>query len=194
MLVEGGEGNARAEPLRAARRALLQTGGSTMAEATIVADHLVEANLVGHDSHGVGMLPHYVRNLRDGKLHPNRHASFERRAAPLRWRTATWATVRSSHESQWQLLIRFDPARFVDLAWFRAVIEALVRYVKEAPPADPALPVLLPGEPERIARARRLEEGVWIDATTWREIEGAADGLGLSAAPFAAIARGSRTT
>ena len=31
--------------------------GSTPAEAEIVADHLVEANLRGHDSHGVGMIP-----------------------------------------------------------------------------------------------------------------------------------------
>jgi uncharacterized oxidoreductase len=45
--------------------------GSDEAEATEVADHLVRANLAGHDSHGVGMLPTYVRLLRDGLLVPN---------------------------------------------------------------------------------------------------------------------------
>lgn len=45
--------------------------GSDEAETEVVADHLVRANLAGHDSHGVGMLPAYVRLLRDGLLVPN---------------------------------------------------------------------------------------------------------------------------
>jgi hydroxycarboxylate dehydrogenase B len=48
--------------------------GSTDGEATEVADHLVRANLAGHDSHGVGMLPTYVRLLHDGLLVPNQTA------------------------------------------------------------------------------------------------------------------------
>ena len=51
------------EHLRAAARAIVKATGSDDAEATIVADHLVEANLRGHDSHGVGMLPLYVQNF-----------------------------------------------------------------------------------------------------------------------------------
>jgi Malate/L-lactate dehydrogenase len=35
------------------------------------ADHLIEANLQGHPSHGVGMMPAYVRNGRGGRLHLN---------------------------------------------------------------------------------------------------------------------------
>jgi hydroxycarboxylate dehydrogenase B len=45
--------------------------GSNDEEATQVADHLVRANLAGHDSHGVGMLPTYVRLLHSGLLVPN---------------------------------------------------------------------------------------------------------------------------
>jgi uncharacterized oxidoreductase len=45
--------------------------GSAEDEAQEVADHLVRANLSGHDSHGVGMLPAYVRLLQDGLLVPN---------------------------------------------------------------------------------------------------------------------------
>jgi len=45
--------------------------GSDASEAAEVADHLVRANLSGHDSHGVGMLPAYVRLLHDGLLVPN---------------------------------------------------------------------------------------------------------------------------
>ncbi|MEN2980424.1 malate/lactate/ureidoglycolate dehydrogenase [Tistrella bauzanensis] len=57
--------------LRAAATALLEAAGSAPAEAAIVADHLVGANLAGHDSHGVGMIPRYVENVAAGLLHPN---------------------------------------------------------------------------------------------------------------------------
>lgn len=45
--------------------------GSADEEAGIVASHLVLANLCGHDSHGVGMLPDYVRLAQEGLLMPN---------------------------------------------------------------------------------------------------------------------------
>ena len=50
---------------------MVAVGGSSPAEAAIVADHLVEANLRGHDSHGVGMLVAYVRDLENGTLKAN---------------------------------------------------------------------------------------------------------------------------
>ena len=45
--------------------------GSGEAEAAVVAEHLTAANLAGHDSHGVGMLPDYARMLGQGLLVPN---------------------------------------------------------------------------------------------------------------------------
>ncbi len=48
--------------------------GSTAAEAQTVANNLVLANLSGHDSHGVGMLPRYVQAVIEGGLKPNSHA------------------------------------------------------------------------------------------------------------------------
>ena len=36
---------------------ILARGGSEPAEAELVAGHLVDANLAGHDSHGVGLTP-----------------------------------------------------------------------------------------------------------------------------------------
>src|SRR5215475_3413016 len=58
------------EALRGAVIRILRAGGSSAAEAAVVADHLVEANLRGHDSHGVGLLPGYCGNLASGKLIP----------------------------------------------------------------------------------------------------------------------------
>jgi hydroxycarboxylate dehydrogenase B len=54
------------------------SAGAAEATASDVAHHLVEANLKGHDSHGVGMTPAYVRNIRVGHLHPNAHANVVR--------------------------------------------------------------------------------------------------------------------
>ncbi|WP_341909348.1 malate/lactate/ureidoglycolate dehydrogenase [Ferrovibrio terrae] len=48
------------EPLRAAVRHICLAAGSNEREATLVAENLVLANLSGHDSHGVGMLPQYI--------------------------------------------------------------------------------------------------------------------------------------
>lgn len=60
-----------ADRLSAIVRAIFRAAGSSAREAGLVADHLVEANLRGHDSHGVGMVPAYIRNIRDGHLKPN---------------------------------------------------------------------------------------------------------------------------
>jgi uncharacterized oxidoreductase len=52
-------------------RRIFAAAGSNQQEAAIVTEHLVEANLRGHDSHGVGMIPMYLRNLGKGTLRPN---------------------------------------------------------------------------------------------------------------------------
>jgi uncharacterized oxidoreductase len=57
--------------LRAQCASVLTASGSSPAEARQVADNLVLANLSGHDSHGVGMLPRYVDAVAEGGLKPN---------------------------------------------------------------------------------------------------------------------------
>ena len=61
----------KAESFKRIVSAILETGGSSNNESLVVADHLVRANLVGHDSHGVGMLPFYVKMLKAKLLFPN---------------------------------------------------------------------------------------------------------------------------
>src|SRR6202163_2938007 len=65
-----------------AHRVFVATG-SAEAEAQIIADHLVEANLKGHDSHGVGMIPTYIRNYMLGRVKPNQHICFDRQDGVL---------------------------------------------------------------------------------------------------------------
>lgn len=61
----------QAPELRAQVAAVLTAAGSAPEEAASVAANLVLANLSGHDSHGVGMLPRYVDAVLEGGLKPN---------------------------------------------------------------------------------------------------------------------------
>jgi uncharacterized oxidoreductase len=62
----------RHDRLRKLTAAIFHAVGCQAAEADRIADHLVEANLVGHDSHGVIRVPSYVQWLRTGKVLANR--------------------------------------------------------------------------------------------------------------------------
>lgn len=57
--------------LRAAVRHIVLAGGSNEREAALVADNLVLANLTGHDSHGIGMLPQYILAVVEKRLTVN---------------------------------------------------------------------------------------------------------------------------
>lgn len=62
-----------AGPLARAIEAVVAAGGSEPREAKLVAENLVLANLMGHDSHGIGMIPRYVASLLEGELSANQH-------------------------------------------------------------------------------------------------------------------------
>ncbi len=57
-----------------------------------------------------------------------------------------------------------------------------VEWVKASPPATPGQPVLLPGEIERMTRARRRAEGITIDDQTYADLLTAAASVGVTAA------------
>ena len=59
--------------LNAAIRLVVRGFGSSDTEVEAVAGNLIEANLTGHDSHGIGMLPRYVEAYQQGGLTPNQH-------------------------------------------------------------------------------------------------------------------------
>jgi uncharacterized oxidoreductase len=56
------------DQLRKLTTAIFTAAGCQPPEAQRIAEHLVEANLVGHDSHGVIRVPSYVQWLRAGKV------------------------------------------------------------------------------------------------------------------------------
>jgi len=69
--------------LRAFVRTVCASAGCDAEEAEAIAGHLVDANLMGHDSHGAGMLVEYVPAMRDGRLRLGRRARITRDSGPL---------------------------------------------------------------------------------------------------------------
>jgi len=63
--------------------AIFAAAGSDAPEANAIAEGLVEANLTGHDSHGVGMIPRYIGELLKAKVVPNRHIEIVSRQGPI---------------------------------------------------------------------------------------------------------------
>ncbi len=54
--------------LQANTISVFRAAGSELREAQLIAEHLVEANLRGHDSHGVGVVPMYINGVRSGGM------------------------------------------------------------------------------------------------------------------------------
>ena len=71
------------EPLERAIGAIVAAGGSNADEARTVAENLVTANLMGHDSHGIGMIPRYIDSLLEGGLKVNQHVQVRLDAGAL---------------------------------------------------------------------------------------------------------------
>jgi hydroxycarboxylate dehydrogenase B len=72
-----------AAQLRATIARIIAAAGSSAEESRQVADNLVLANLSGHDSHGVGMVPRYIEAVLEGGLKPNTGVAVKLDAASL---------------------------------------------------------------------------------------------------------------
>ena len=63
-------------------RAIFEKSGAEGGEAAEVANNLVAANLAGHDSHGIGMVPYYVNGIRNGQLVLGAEVTVEKERGP----------------------------------------------------------------------------------------------------------------
>lgn len=68
--------NIQAAALTSLATAILSHAGKNPDAAQKVATRLVGANLTGHDSHGVGMIPAYVEGIQAGQLDPTAQAQI----------------------------------------------------------------------------------------------------------------------
>ncbi|MFP5406729.1 MAG: Ldh family oxidoreductase, partial [Gammaproteobacteria bacterium] len=81
------------------------------------------------------------------------------------------------------LSVLIDPARTGSGAdTFFSESAAFVESLRRSPPAPGFDRVRIAGEPEREARARRMAEGIPVDATTWEEILLAGEKVGVARA------------
>ncbi|MFN8591640.1 MAG: Ldh family oxidoreductase [Thermomicrobiales bacterium] len=98
------------ESLHRFARELLVAAGATAESAALVADSLLDANLAGHDSHGVLRLPGYLAGVKNGHLRPEATPALISRSGataivdanegwgqPAMW-LATEAAVEAAHE------------------------------------------------------------------------------------------------
>ena len=69
---------------------ILKAAGARSDYAEIVADHLVNANLAGHDSHGVIRTPHYVRSMEKGDLRPTAEPEIVEETASMAQICGNW--------------------------------------------------------------------------------------------------------
>lgn len=67
-----------AETLTSFANALFRQAGCDDAGAKIVSESLVQANLRGHDSHGVMRIPFYIGKLKDGTMNPAARLTIEK--------------------------------------------------------------------------------------------------------------------
>jgi uncharacterized oxidoreductase len=88
------------------------------------------------------------------------------------------------------LSILIDPTAFRSAEEFAVEARRFLEYVKSSAPAAPGGEILVPGEPERRTRARRLKEGIELDDTTWGQLRATCRLVGLSDERVAALTGG----
>ena len=67
-----------AEQLHHLGAGIFRAAGASVEEAQIVMEHLVGANLAGHDSHGIILLPTYIDRIKRGHIVPGAPMTIER--------------------------------------------------------------------------------------------------------------------
>ncbi len=89
------------------------------------------------------------------------------------------------------LTIAIDPGFFAEHGSMDQSIDELLEWVRSARPVDEAKGIVFAGEPELAVRAKRAA-GIVVDATTWAELENAAELIGLGAGRWNELAGASR--
>ncbi len=78
------------QQLTAIVQGVFTAAGLEQDEASIVAEHLVQANVVGHDSHGVLRIPEYLAWMEAGDVVPGQHITIMHETAVLAVMEGGW--------------------------------------------------------------------------------------------------------
>jgi LDH2 family malate/lactate/ureidoglycolate dehydrogenase len=134
----------KGEPVRDPRAAMeiVRGGGKAGGGQTPLGG---TAELSSHKGYGLAMMGHILGGTLSG-------GSF----SPIRNKTqGPGDPDRLGH-----FFLALDPKAFRDEGAFEDDLDAAIDVLHATPPVDPALPVLVPGDPERAARADRLQHGI----------------------------------
>ena len=115
--------------------------------------------LGGHKGYGLAVMVHILGGTLAG-------ASF----SPLRNRTQR----DSDPHNIGHFFMAIDPGAFRDEGEFESDLDDVIDVLHGARRADPAQPVLVAGDPERLTRAERLEQGVPIPDDLMEQLRGVA--------------------
>lgn len=110
-----------------------------------------------HKGYGLGMMAHILGGVLSG-------ASF----SPIRVRTQR----PQDPDNLGHFFMALDPTAFREEGAFEADLDDAIDVLHATPPADPALPVLVPGDPEAESRARRLREGIPVPPSLAAQLRG----------------------
>ncbi|MCO5089805.1 Ldh family oxidoreductase [Bosea sp. (in: a-proteobacteria)] len=118
----------------------------------------------GHKGYGLALMVHILASTLVG-------GSF----SPVRNRTQ----APSDPENIGHFFMAIDPAVFRPLADFGRDMDEVIDTLHATQPAEPGQPVLVPGDPEREARAQRRLTGIPVDASLRAEIRAIAAAAGV---------------
>ena len=124
------------------------------------------AEMSSHKGYGLALMVHILGGTLSG-------ASF----SPIRVKTQK----PSDPDRLGHFFLAIDPKVFRPEGAFEDDLDALIDVLHATPAADPAQPVLVPGDPEAEARERRLREGIPLPASLLEKLRGVCE---RSAVPF----------
>jgi LDH2 family malate/lactate/ureidoglycolate dehydrogenase len=124
----------------------------------------VEA-MSSYKGYGLAMMVHILGGTLSG-------ASF----SPIRNRTQK----PSDPDNLGHFFLVMDPDAFREDGGFMSDLDDAIDVLRETPAADPALPVLVPGDPEAAKREARLRDGIPLPQTLVDRLRGVCEGCGVA--------------
>ena len=112
-------------------------------------------DMASHKGYGLAVMVHILGGVLSG-------ASF----SPIRNRTQK----PSDPHNIGHFFMAIDPKAFRPEGAFEDDLDAVIDVLHATPPIDPARPVLVPGDPEASARAKRLRDGIPMPDTLLQKI------------------------
>jgi LDH2 family malate/lactate/ureidoglycolate dehydrogenase len=120
--------------------------------------------MCSHKGYGLGMIVHILGGVLSG-------SSF----SPIRVRTQR----PQDPDNLGHFFMALDPKAFREEGEFEADMDDVIDVLHETPPADPALPVLVAGDPEAASRERRLREGIPVPPSLAEQLRGVCERAGV---------------